>query len=81
MRTTLTIDKDIAAKLNAEMKRSGRSLKDTVNRALRIGLNVQRELKSSSSFKVRPKPLGVRTGLNYDKIELLLEDIEGPLHR
>jgi hypothetical protein len=81
VRTTLTIDDDIAAKLNAEMKRSGRSLKDTINRALRIGLSVQRELKSSSSFKVRSKPLGVRTGLNYDKIELLLEGIEGPLHR
>jgi hypothetical protein len=81
VRTTLTIDDDIAAKLNAEMKRSGRSLKDTVNRALRIGLSVKRELKSSPPFKVQSKPLGVRNGLNYDKIELLLEDIEGPLHR
>ena len=81
MRTTLTIDDDIAAKLNAEMKRSGKTLKDTVNRALRIGLSVRRELKSSSSFKVRSRPMGVRTGLNYDKIELLLEGVEGPLHR
>jgi hypothetical protein len=81
VRTTLTIDDDIEAKLNAEMKRSGRSLKDTINHALRIGLSVQRELKSSSDFNVQSKPLGLRTGLNYDKIELLLEDIEGPLHR
>lgn len=81
MRTTLTIDDDIEAKLNAEMKRSGRSLKDTINHALRIGLSVQRELKSSSAFNVQSKPLGLRTGLNYDKIELMLEDIEGPLHR
>src|SRR5215831_21071728 len=35
MRTTLTIDDDIVAKINAEMRHSGKSFKQTVNDALR----------------------------------------------
>lgn len=38
MRTTLTLDDDVAALLKRAMKRTGRSLKDQVNDALRVGL-------------------------------------------
>jgi hypothetical protein len=34
MRTTLTLDDDVAAKLRAETRRSGRSFRDTVNETL-----------------------------------------------
>lgn len=81
MRTTLTLDDDVAAKLNAEMRRSGKSFKDTVNEFLRIGLSVRRELKSTDLFKVEARSLGVMPGLNYDKISELLEEAEGPFHR
>jgi hypothetical protein len=81
VRTTLTIDDDIAAKINAEMRRSGKSFKETVNEALRIGLNARKEFKSSEPFKVRARSLGTYPGLNYDNIGELLEHIEGPSHR
>ena len=81
MRTTLTLDDDIAAKLTAEMKRSGKSFKETVNEFLRIGLNVQRELRSGDRFKVEARTLGVMPGLNYDCLGELLEEAEGPSHR
>ena len=38
MRTTLTLDEDVAAKLRAEARRSGRSFRDVVNDAIRRGL-------------------------------------------
>ncbi|PYS27035.1 MAG: hypothetical protein DMF75_21135 [Acidobacteria bacterium] len=38
MRTTLTLDDDVAAKLDADARRSGRSFKETVNHYLRLGL-------------------------------------------
>lgn len=81
MRTTLTIDDDIAAKLNSEMKRSGKSFKETVNEFLRIGLSVRRELKRAGRFKVEARPLGVIQGLSYDCTGGLLEEAEGPSHR
>ena len=81
MRTTLTIDDDVAAKLNAEMRKSGKSFKDVVNEFLRIGLHARQEFKSSESFKVRARKLGTHPGLNYDNIGELLEQIEGPRHR
>ena len=81
MRTTITLDKDVIDKLNGEMRRSGKSFKETVNEFLRIGLAMRRELKRADRFKVRARPLGVVPGLNYDNIGELLEQLEGPLHK
>ena len=38
MRTTLTLDDDVAAKLRAEMRRSGMSFREVLNDAIRRGL-------------------------------------------
>lgn len=81
MRTTLTLDDDVAAKLKAEMRKSGRSFRQAVNYFLRLGLNVRRELKRAKPFVVRARPLRLRPGLSYDNIGELLEQIEGPAHR
>ena len=81
MRTTLTIDDDIAAKLTREMRRSGKSFKETVNEFLRLGLNVRKDLKTAEPFKVQARKLGVKPGLDYDNIGELLDRIEGPTRR
>ena len=80
MRTTLTLDDDVAAKLKEEMKIGGKSFKETVNTVLRKGLNTPKKLKVES-FNVRPKKLNPRVTVDYDNIGELLEQIEGPLHR
>lgn len=80
MRTTLTLDDDIAAKLKEEMRRSGRSFKETVNAVLRNGLNAPKRNKISA-FKVNPKNLRPRITVDYDNIGELLEQIEGSLHK
>ena len=38
MRTTLTLERDVAERLSQEMRRTGRGLKAIVNEALRLGL-------------------------------------------
>ena len=81
MRTTLTLDDDVAAKLDADARRSGRSFKETVNYYLRLGLNAKKAAKVKKPFKVRARPLGLRPGLNYDDIWGLIEQVEGPDHR
>jgi plasmid stability protein len=81
VRTTLSLDDDVAAKLDAEVRRSGRSFKAVVNDALRAGLLRRGEKTSSPPFVVRAKALGLRPGLSYDNIEELLDAVEGPLRR
>ena len=76
MRTTLTIDDDVAALVNKEMKRSGQSLKQVVNETLRWGFTAPRPLQKP--FKVKPINLGLP---HYDKVEEMLERLEGPDYR
>lgn len=80
MRTTLTLDDDVANLLNQKMRRSGASLKETVNRALRLGLTAP-DAREQKPFVITPRRLGLPPGLSYDKIEDLLEALEGPMHR
>jgi len=81
MRTTLTLNEDIAAKLKAETQRSGRSFRETVNDTLRRGL-ASRRSAPRSRFKVVTRDLGqLQPGLSLDCISDLIEQVEGPLHR
>ena len=78
MRTTLTIEEDVAAKLQKKLKKSvGKTFKDVVNETLRLGLLSEKELEETEKFQVRSRQLGVNKGLNYDNIGELLEQIEG----
>jgi len=82
MRTTLTLDDDVAAKLKTEMRKSGKSFRETVNDFLRQGLLARRHSQASVPFKVEARDLGgLRPGLSLDCIGKLLEEIEGPTHR
>lgn len=82
MRTTVTIDDDIAAKLQVEMRRqrSG-NFKQILNDVLRRGLLVRRELAASKPFRVRARRMGKVQGLNYDNVGELLELLEGAEHK
>jgi hypothetical protein len=81
MRTTLTLDEDIAAKLQSEARKTGKPFKLIVNEMLREGFLAKRTKKALPPFKVKTRPLGLRPGLSYDCIGKLLEELEGPLHR
>jgi hypothetical protein len=81
VRTTLTLDDDVDAKLKEEMRRSGRSFKETVNEVLRLGLQARRKSKPASKFVVRAKPMGPPRGLSYDNVEELLDWLDGPMRR
>lgn len=80
MRTTITLDEDTAQQIQEEMRQSGRSFKDTVNEAIRVGLS-GRQSAPTARFRIEAKPLGARPGISYDNIGELLEQLEGPLHR
>lgn len=81
MRTTLTLDDDVAAKLRAESRRRGQSFKQLVNEYLRLGLIARRRPRPASPFVVHARPLNLRPGLNYENIWELVEQVEGASHR
>jgi hypothetical protein len=81
VRTTLTLDDDVATKVRREMARSGRSLKETINSLLRLSLNRRPAPRPQARFKVAARSLGLRAGLSLDNLGDLLEQVEGPLHK
>ena len=74
MRTTLTIDDDVAAKLDKLAK--GRRIKDVTNRALRLGLQAMDSRSTDQPYKTRPvqgKPV-IR---NLDNVAEVIAETEG----
>ncbi len=79
MRTTLTLDEDIAAKLRSEMRRSGHGLKQVVNDLLRIALTSRPPTgPKAPPFKVRASAMGLRPGMSVDCVGALLDQLDGP---
>lgn len=81
MRTTLTLDDDVAVLLQREAKKSGMTFKAAVNHYLREGIKQGKRNQSRKPFVVHARPLGLPPGMSYDCIGQLLEDLEGPMHR
>jgi hypothetical protein len=82
MRTTLTLDDDVAVKLKAESQRAGRPFREIVNDALRRGLESRRATAQRRNFKITARDLGnLKPGLALDNVAELIELVEGPLHR
>jgi hypothetical protein len=80
VRTTLSLDDDVANLLNKEIRRSGVSFKAAVNHYLRLGL-VAAKQPARKKFVVKPLAMGLPPGLSYDNVEELIEALEGPLHK
>jgi plasmid stability protein len=82
MRTTITLDDNVAANLRAEARRAGRSLRDIVNETLRRGLVSRCVAASRQSLKITARDLGdLKPGLSLDNVAELIERVEGTLHR
>jgi len=80
VRTTLSLDDDVASLLNRELRRSGSSFKQIVNHFLRLGLMASKQ-PAQKPFVVEPRKLGLPAGASYDNVEELLEALEGPAHK
>jgi hypothetical protein len=83
VRTTLTIDDDVAKLLKDEVRRSGDTFKGTVNRLLVQGLTSLKEKVAEKPFVVTPIALGIGEMLDRHngKVSALIEELEGPFHR
>jgi hypothetical protein len=74
VRTTVTLDPDVEAKLRAAMRERDISFKVAINNAVRAGL--AGPAPSARPFRMTTAPLGVRPGINVDKALTLAGDME-----
>ena len=79
MRTTLTIDDDIAALLEKENRRSGEPIKQTVNRVLRLGLIHAANPPKPKRFVVKPiHGMKLPREWTSGSVQELIDMVEGP---
>ncbi len=76
MRTTLTLDPDVALKIKLLMSEDGEaSLKGIINQALRVGLEAPAR-RQPPVYRVETHALGLRPGLDVDHVNALLDDLQ-----
>lgn len=76
MRTTLTIDDDLAGLLKRRARELGVPFKDVVNRTLRAGLGEQAKPRRHPAPKTIPHSFGFRAGIDLDKLNQLADELE-----
>ncbi|MCP3958054.1 MAG: DUF2191 domain-containing protein [bacterium] len=77
MRTTLTLDDDLAAALKEAAYRTGRSFKTAVNDALRAGMAALDAPPRARRFRMKPASLGdLRPGVDLDRALQLAEAMD-----
>lgn len=74
MRTTVTLDSDVAAKLKAVARQRGVSFKQALNQAVRDGLAARR--RTDQPFRLYTQPMGLRPGVSLDKAGRLAAALE-----
>jgi len=79
MRTTLTLDDDLGARLEELARQTRRSFEDVVHEVLRRGLDAK--APQGKPFEVRAYDMGLRPGVQLDDIGALLEQLDGPVHK
>ena len=80
IRTTITLDDDVAARVKRESQTRGLSFRETLNELLRAAL-LSTGKTPRRTLQIKPIHMGYKPGLNYDKIESLIEYGEGEQHR
>lgn len=65
MRTTVTLDPDVAARLKETARERGISFKEALNTNVRRGLESQRG--ASKPYRLPTRRLGVKPGVDLDK--------------
>jgi hypothetical protein len=82
MRTTLTIEDDVAAELERLRRERGGSLKGLVNEGLRLGLReMTNRPKRKKPFRTRSFDTGGVLVKSIDNVAELLAEIEGEAFR
>lgn len=76
MRTTLTLDPDVAKLIEDEAHRQRKPIKHVVNEALRRGLAAPAVPRSRRRFRVQPHKSQLRPGIDAGSFNRLADELE-----
>jgi hypothetical protein len=76
MRTTLTLDDDVAKLIDEEAHRSRKPFKQVVNDALRRGLAPNVQPRSKQAYRVRPHAARLLPGIDRARLNALADELE-----
>ena len=76
MRTTLTIEDDIAVRIEERRRRDGQSLKQVVNALLREGLRSGQRTPAARKYRTKPHALSMRPGFDAARLNQLADELD-----
>ncbi len=76
VRTTLTLEEDVAQRIKKLSQKTGKAFKQLVNELLRHALTAPKQQKPNRPFVVRARPLHMKQGMQIDNIGELLETLD-----
>ena len=76
MRTTLTLDPDVARMVDEEVHRVRRPFKEIVNAALRRGLSSPQGQRRQKPYRVRPHAARLLPGIDRARLNALADEQE-----
>ncbi|SRR5258706_3213883 len=76
MRTTLTIDDDLAGLLKQRARELGIPFKEAVNRTIRAGIGEAAMTRRGKAPRTVPHSFGFRPGVDLDKLGQLADELE-----
>lgn len=76
MRTTLTLEPDLAKKLKDLAHRRGQSFKQTLNEVVRRGLAAPAQHPKAQRYTVTPHAGGFRPGIDPRKLNQLADQLD-----
>ena len=77
MRTTLTLEEDVADRTRALARKLRKPFKTVVNEALRLGLEQVEKPEKQRPYTTAPHAMGLRKGYSLDNVQELLAHVEG----
>jgi hypothetical protein len=76
MRTTVTLEPDLARKVKALAARRGLSFKQALNELIRRGLSAPAQQNAQARYTVTPHAGGFRPGIDPGKLNQLVDQLE-----
>lgn len=76
VRTTVTLDPDVERLVKDAVRKTGKSFKEVLNRAVRVGLSGSTAARAGKPFRVRARRLGLRPGIDAGSLNRLADDLE-----
>jgi len=76
MRTTVTLENDVARMLDDHARRTRKSFKETLNQAVRLGLGRASNAEADFEFVIEPRDMGLRSEIDGAHFNSLLDEME-----